>query len=159
MALSLFNNTGFFDDPFFGDSLFDRSWNRTRPLTTWVNKSFTGDEGQRWMTIPVNISEKDNVMKIQCETPGVRKEDVKLSILDDNLTIEFEKSRKKEDQGLTWHRSEMFQGRYQRTLRLPEHIDQNSIQAEMNNGVLSVCLNKLPQVQSAQPVNIPIQGE
>jgi HSP20 family protein len=159
MSLSLFNNRGFFEDPFFdNDSLFDFTTPRT--LGGWLNKvPLRDEEGQRWMTIPVNVSEKDNVLKIQCETPGLKKEDINLKLQDDVLSIEFEKTRKKEDKGETYHRSEMFQGRFKRTLRLPEHIDQNSIQAQMNNGVLSICLNKLPQLQQPQSVNIPIQGE
>ena len=143
MALSLFNY-----DPFFRITPFEQSL---------VLKKMNNDEGSTWMKIPITISEKGNQYSIQCETPGVKKEDinVKWNPEDSILSIDLEKAKRKEDKGEKTYRYEMFSEKMHRSIKLLD-IDPKSISANLHSGVLNIDIAKMFQPKP-QPVNISIQ--
>jgi HSP20 family protein len=99
-----------------------------------------------------DIVEEPNQFKITCEVPGVPKENIKVNIENNHLTIsgnkKEEKYDEKEQQGTKIRRSERFYGDFRRTFRLPTNVDPNNLEARYENGVL--CL-ALPKVEPKQP--------
>lgn len=113
--------------------------------------------GQGVLLAPhMDVSETDKDVRIQAELPGVSEKDIEVSLNDDLLTIRAEKqqARKEDRQGV--HVSERAFGTFQRSLRLPFPVDQDQVQANFENGVLTVTLPKAqPQDRSRR---IQVQG-
>jgi HSP20 family protein len=102
-----------------------------------------------------DIFEDDKVVKIVAEIPGVRSEDVKISLENNVLTIRGEKRQEAEERNERVHRFERSYGTFERTFALPSTIDPDQIQASYQDGVLTVTL---PKVEKARPREIPVQA-
>jgi HSP20 family protein len=99
---------------------------------------------------PVEISEADDELRITAEIPGAAADEVHVTIDGDMLTIRGEKKdeRREGDENAQYYLVERSYGTFQRSFTLPSTVDPESIQAEFNNGVLSIRLKKLT---SARP--------
>ncbi|XP_059431082.1 17.3 kDa class I heat shock protein-like [Corylus avellana] len=92
---------------------------------------------------------------LKADLPGLRKEEVKVEVLDDRvIQISGERNVEKEDKNDTWHRVECSSGKFVRRFRLPEHAKMGQIKASMENGVLTVTVLKVatkkPDVKAIQ---------
>jgi len=91
----------------------------------------------------VNISEDDKSVYFDVELPGVKKEDVKVSVNHENiLTIKGEKKSDRNDVS-TCCRSERTFGEFSRSFRLPDNVDTGKITANYNNGILTLTISKI----------------
>lgn len=104
----------------------------------------------------MDVSETDKEVRIQAELPGVTEKDVDLSVDDNVLTIRAEKRQERKEEREGVHFSERNYGTFQRSLRLPFHVNPDQVQARFENGVLFVTLPKTPQQQRSR--RIQIQG-
>ena len=91
----------------------------------------------------LDLGATDNEYTITVEIPGVNEKDVKLEIVNDTLTIQGEKKYEDEDKGINYYRLERSYGSFQRTLSLPEDVDQNSVSATFNKGVLTIKMSRI----------------
>lgn len=94
-----------------------------------------------WTPI-VDISETDKAYLIKGEIPGVKKEDVKVTIEDGMLTVRGERHQEKEDKGEKFHRVERCYGSFMRSFRLPDDADESTVKAEFKDGIISITLPK-----------------
>lgn len=76
---------------------------------------------------------------------GLKKEDIRVNVKDRVLTITAEKKGMVKDQGESFRRIERFRGHMERNLSLPESVDEGSIQAKYENGVLQLSMLKVPE--------------
>lgn len=90
----------------------------------------------------IDISETEKQFIIDVEVPGINKEDIDLKIENDMLTISGERSFEKEEEGKQYHRVESHYGTFNRSFRLPENVDSESVKATYNNGILNITVNK-----------------
>lgn len=90
----------------------------------------------------VDITEDEKEYLIKAELPEVKKEDVKISIHDDVLSISGERKYEKEEKGKKYHRVERAYGSFLRSFTLPEDTDAGKISADYKDGVLKVHLAK-----------------
>ena len=88
------------------------------------------------------------------EIPGVRPEDVRLTVENNVLTIQGSKQQVAEERADRVHRYERTYGAFERSFTLPTTVDANSIKASYENGVLTVTL---PKVERAKPRQIEVQ--
>lgn len=102
---------------------------------------------------PVDIFEDHDGLKMVAELPGVRPEDVKLSIENGVLTIRGEKKQVAEEESERVHRYERSYGAFERTFTLPTTVDADRIEARFENGLLTV---RLPKVEKAKPREIAV---
>ncbi|WP_035727749.1 Hsp20/alpha crystallin family protein [Eisenibacter elegans] len=94
-------------------------------------------------TIPsVNIADENKAFEVSVALPGLDKKDVKIEIQNDCLIISSEKKYEKEEKNKNWMRREYGYASFQRMFQLPESADQDKVQAEMKNGVLSIKVAK-----------------
>ena len=115
----------------------------------------TGDEMLAmadWMP-SVDISETDTAYAIKGEIPGVKKEDVKVSIQDGMLTIQGERKMEKEEKGKKFHRVECSYGNFMRSFRVPDDADESGVKAEFKDGMLNITL---PKSAKAKPRSINV---
>ncbi len=114
-------------------SLFDDFFNR-------VFEDETSDDNFRAMAM--DIIEQEKEYEIMANLPGFRKENVKISVHDNQLLVEANCSDKKEEQKGTVYRCERYSGSYRRNLLLPENAEVNKISAKMEDGVLKLTIPK-----------------
>ena len=93
----------------------------------------------------INVYETDKNFEITAELPGMRKEDIEISMEDHTLTISGERKAHREENGRKYHRVESRFGRFSRSLPLPNIIDAENVEANYENGVLTVTVPKLKE--------------
>jgi HSP20 family protein len=99
----------------------------------------------RGMSIPsVNISQTADSFEIELAAPGLKKEDFKINVEDDVLTISSEKEEEKEEKKKKYTRREYSFSSFSRSFVLPKDINAEGVKAEYTEGVLKV---KLPKVE------------
>ena len=102
----------------------------------------------------VDIVEHENEYKVSLELPGVKKEDVKITLSNDVLTVKGEKKSEKESKGKNFHRSERNYGTFQRSFVLPTLVQNDKIEAAYDSGILTITL---PKMEEAKPKEIEVK--
>ena len=101
-----------------------------------------------------DVFEDKESVKIVAELPGVKPEDVKLSLENNLLTIRGEKKQEAEERSERVHRYERSYGTFERAFVLPSTVDGDNISAQYHNGVLTVVV---PKAERARPREIPVR--
>ena len=102
----------------------------------------------------VDSAETEKAISLHVESPGVQKDDVKISINEDRiLSIRGEKRQSETIEGQQFVRMESHFGTFARSFTLSDSIDINAIQAEFNNGILQITL---PKVEPEKPKSIEV---
>lgn len=101
----------------------------------------------------VNVYDLDNELLITAEIPGVKAEDLELTVANGVLTMRGKRAGPEGVPDERYRRQERPRGVWQRSLSLPERIQDEQMTAEFTNGVLKIHLPKAPSVQ---PRQIPI---
>jgi HSP20 family protein len=102
----------------------------------------------------VDVAETEKEYVIKADLPELKKEDVKVAMLDGVLTVEGERKQEKEEKGKTFHRVERAYGKFVRRFALPSEVDSAKVQAEFKDGVLSV---HLPKTAVVKPQTIEVK--
>ncbi|TAJ26845.1 MAG: Hsp20/alpha crystallin family protein [Nitrospirae bacterium] len=95
----------------------------------------------------VDIVEDEKEYLIKAELPEVKKEDVKVTVQDEVLTITGERKYEKEEKGKKYHRVERAYGSFERSFTLPEDADGAKVNAEFKDGILKVHVAKSEKVK------------
>lgn len=135
MTLVKFNNKTRNTAPYFNnvfDSLFSEALNKNQG----INK------------VPsVNIYEAVNEYKIELAAPGLSKEDFKIDLKKDNLSVWVEKKNETDTQK-DYTRKEFEYNSFARSFVLPEGVDTDKISAEYINGILYITIGKLDEAKN-----------
>ncbi|MFZ2303042.1 MAG: Hsp20/alpha crystallin family protein [Gallionella sp.] len=112
-------------------------------------------EGQQEVQIKVDVSEDDKAYTVHAEIPGVKKEDIHVTIDGDQVAISAEvKNEKEVKEGEKILRSERYYGKVSRAFTLGQDVDDAAAEAKYNNGVLEL---RLPKRASAKSRRLNIQ--
>ncbi|SHH58260.1 Hsp20/alpha crystallin family protein [Thermosipho atlanticus] len=90
----------------------------------------------------VDAYETDNEIVIEAELPGLKKEDVKITIEDGVLTIKGERKFNREDKKKNYKLIERIEGKFERSFTLPEYVDVEKIKAKFDDGILKIEIPK-----------------
>lgn len=132
--------TGFTD--LFDDIFAD--W--TRPLTYALPKVWAPR---------VDIQETDKEYLLTASLPGMRKEDVKISVENGVLSLSGERKTDKEEKGKTWVRRELTEGSFMRSFVLPAGMHPEDVKASYKDGLLTLSLRK-PEQPKSRGVSVKI---
>jgi HSP20 family protein len=104
----------------------------------------------------IDISEDENNIYVEAELPGIKKDDLKISIQDNILTISGEKKSEVEDKkDKSYYRSERCYGSFQRSFTLPSEVNRDKTEAKFEDGILKVNLKKSqPKEINARTIQI-----
>lgn len=101
-----------------------------------------GQKVADWFAPRSEASAAKDSYEINIELPGVKSEDVDVSVHDNSITIRGEKQSKRQETGRTYFFCEREYGAFQRTFRLPPDAEKDGIEAEFKDGVLSLRIAK-----------------
>ncbi len=137
-------------------------WSDLRAINRLMDEALSGWQGNTgetplvgtWLP-PVDIVEDKDAVRIAAELPGVKPEDVRISMENTVLTIRGEKRlERREENGDRAHRFERSYGMFERSFTVPGTVDAEHIEAKYEQGVLTVTL---PKVERAKPREITVK--
>lgn len=103
----------------------------------------------------IDISEDENSINVSAEIPGVKKENIKITLQDNILTIEGEKKKDSEQKEKNFYRSERMFGMFKRSFTLPEEVDSENVEAKFEDGMLRIQMKRLaPKVKSEKLIEL-----
>ncbi len=142
-ARSPLRRWGLFDEDF--DRVFEGFF---RPLR-WVEEATS-----EALAPSTDIIERDNEYVIRADLPGVKKDDIDITLEDGVLTITAQAQSETEEKGERLIRRERHYGRYMRSLRLGTQVDASRIKAQYKDGVLELVL---PKAEEVKPKKISVE--
>jgi HSP20 family protein len=113
----------------------------------------TGETTKAWMPV-VDIYEEPDAVRIVAEIPGVKPEDVKISVEGNLLTIQGTKEEVVTEKAEKVHRYERTYGSFERSFTLPATVDAEHIKATYGTGLVTLVL---PKVERAKPRQIKVE--
>jgi len=119
--------------------LFSRNFNDI--VDEFFNNASTNYRKDSFMP-SVDVSETDKQFEVSVELPGLKKEDINVDLEKGSLTISGERKFKNEEEGKNYHRVETQYGKFSRSFYLPDIIDEDSILAKYEDGILHISINK-----------------
>jgi HSP20 family protein len=139
-------------------------WRQFRELEEWERR--LGDlwgqslwrlpvEERDWMPA-VDVFEKEDRFVIKAELPGMKEDDIDVSVVGDTLSIRGEKKTETEVKKEDYYRSERSYGSFYRSIPLPSNVDADKVEASFEDGVLQVTLPKSAKVK---PKRIPVSAK
>ena len=133
------------------DKIFQNNVNRLFDDDFW---GFTNVA--RNVNVPVNVQETDKSYELELVAPGLRKEDFKVNLHGDTLTVSFEhqEEQNQEDKQGNWLRREYRKQSFSRSFNLDEAIDAGKINAQYTDGILHLTL---PKKEGEQPLTRTIE--
>lgn len=108
------------------------------------------------MIVPeLDVRDNGKQLMIDVELPGVEEKDVSVTLANGLLTIKGEKRSEREERKESYYAAERSYGSFERTLRLPEGVDESKIDARFDKGVLRIVAQKRPEaVRSEKRIEI-----
>ena len=128
----------FFDDRF--DRLIERAFGRERQAP--------------WMPA-MDVYETDDKVVVTVELPGLKAEDVEVSVEDSTLTVSGKREFSSEVNEESYHKIERRYGAFSRAVSLPPQVDTAKVDARFADGVLTV---EVPKLEKAKPTKIQVKG-
>lgn len=121
--------------------------------------ALAGNGGKEAMTVAqwapaVDITEDDKEYLVKAELPDLKKEEVKVTVENGELTISGERKLEKEEKNKKYHRIERSYGSFVRSFTLPEAVNGDKVNAEFKDGLLTV---HLPKDEKAKPKAIDVK--
>jgi len=107
-------------------------------------------------SVEVNLVQTDDDLVVKASIPGVKPEDINISISGDTLTLRGEIKEDEEYKNANYHIKEMRQGSFSRTMTLPVKVDADKAKAEFENGVLRLTM---PKAEEVKPKTITVKAK
>jgi len=125
-----------------------------KPWNEWFDKSMFG----RTMNVPaVNITEQDNQYMVTLAAPGLKKDDFKIDVDGNIITISTEKEETKEEKEKSYTRKEYNYSTFSRSFTLPEEINKEKIEAKYENGELHISLPRKEEARKNLSKHIAVK--
>lgn len=138
--------------------------NTQDPFTTFrdeLNRLFGGsafepslDALNHWAPAVDVYEDKESVI-VQAELPGLKKEEIEISLHENLLTIAGERKQESKEDSAAVSRSERYFGRFQRSVGLPKAVDASKVKAAYKDGLLTITL---PKAEEARPRQIQVHA-
>lgn len=110
-------------------------------------------ETRGWLPV-LDMVDRENEVVIRAELPGIKKEDLHVSVTGNTLTIEGERKMEEEVEEENYYCCERSYGRFYRELALPSNVDREKIASEFKDGVLEI---RMPKTEEAKPKEIEVK--
>jgi HSP20 family protein len=101
----------------------------------------------------LDLAEKDDAFVVKAELPGIKPDEIDISVQGNTLTLSSEKTESSEDSGENYYHTERRYGAFRRDVTLPAEVNAEKIEASHRDGVLTITL---PKSEQAKPKKIKI---
>lgn len=135
-------------------------WEMERFFDRFLSDPWWGSEflsAQSWAP-PLDVTETEKEVVVRTEVPGVKPDDLDVSVSGDLLTISGEKQESREHEAENAYHSERYFGSFRRSFRLPSSVDQDKVSASYENGVLTISLTK-KEGAGAKRIPVSLSGK
>ena len=137
---------GMMDMPMSMSMPMDMPFNNVENMfNNMMNNSRAMRMGNMMFPMRMDFSETANEYTMSADLPGINKNDVEVSMEDGMLTVQGERSMEEESENMNMHRMERSYGSFCRRMSMPSDADENNVQADMKNGVLTITIAKSKQ--------------
>jgi HSP20 family protein len=116
----------------------------------FLNNAFTEEQTEDNKMMPMDVSERDKDYLIKANMPGIKKENIKVSVHDNELVVEGKQEEEKTEKDETVYRYERYKGNYRRVISVPDSCDIEKINAKLENGVLTLTIPKKEPVPAKE---------
>ncbi len=106
------------------------------------------------LTFPIDVSETETDIVVKAVLPGVKSEDVDISVSEGVLTIKGESRYEEKTEKENYYRQEIRYGAFSRSIALPTRVDHERAEAEFAEGILTV---RLPKAEEVRPKSIKVR--
>jgi HSP20 family protein len=103
----------------------------------------------------INLTEDKNNYYLRAELPGIKADDLEMTVTGNTLTLSGERKIPAEEENAKYHRRERDAGTFNRVVTLPDQIDSDKVDAHSADGILTVVL---PKSEAAKPKQITVKG-
>jgi HSP20 family protein len=141
-------------DP-FGEMLSLRDAMNRLFEESFVRPSLAATQAPGRMGLPIDLRESEEQYVLEAALPGVKPEDIDVSVQGNQLRIQGELKQGEDKQGERYHYRERRYGQFQRTIALPSNVKADQVACEFQGGLLTVTL---PKAEEARPRRIQISG-
>jgi HSP20 family protein len=129
-----------------------------RRQVDWLSASFSrGPSGELAAGVfpAMNVTEDQDNYYVRAELPGLKADELEISVTVDTLAISGERKLPGEDEKAQYHRRERDEGKFSRIVNLPAQIDVDGVKAGCTDGVLEV---RLPKAETVKPKRIAVKA-
>ncbi len=127
-----------------------------KPWNEWFDNG--GSLWNRALTVPaVNITEKANEYQVSLAAPGMKKEDFKIDVDGNMLTISSQKEENKEEKDKKFTRREYSYSSFSRSFTLPDEVNKEKIEAKYEDGVLKLSLPRREEAKKSAAKQIAVK--
>jgi HSP20 family protein len=149
-----FGGRGFYDPQSEMNRLFDEMFGGLSSRRSGGQQR-GGQGGAEWAPA-IDVVQKDDDLVVRAELPGARPEEVEITVHQGVLTISGKREEQSEEERGGYLVRERRSGSFRRSLQLPERVDEDSIRARFENGVLEVTVEGAAGAQG--PKRIQLEG-
>jgi HSP20 family protein len=126
-----------------------------RLFNTFLGRRIAEESEGLWAPI-IDIEEDRDNYTVRAELPGMKKEDIKISVRGNMLTLSGERVQEADSKTRTFHRVERLYGRFSRTISLPSDVETDKVRASYKDGVLVIALPK-PEMSKPEEIEIEVK--
>lgn len=121
-----------------------------RGFPRWPSLFRHGNGGGAIVVPELDVRENTTAITIEAELPGVDEKNVTVTVANGLLTIKGEKKQEKDEKNENYYLAERSYGAFERSLRLPDTVDETKVEAKFDKGVLKVTAAKKPEAVKAE---------
>lgn len=123
-----------------------------KPWNEWFDTGL-----QRTLTVPaVNITDEKDAFKVTMAVPGMKKDDFRIDVEGNMMTISAETKEEKEESDKKYTRKEYNYSSFSRSFTLPQEVNKEKIEAKYDNGVLTLALPKKDEAKTKEGKSIVV---
>jgi HSP20 family protein len=141
----------FTERPGFGNPWTE--FDRIRRSLDQFSQNYSNDElryGRATVFPPINVYEENESLVIKAEIPGVKTEDLDISLEGETLTLAGKRKPLDDSGQKAFHRREIERGSFSRALSLPVKVDPDKVSASLKNGILTITISKAAEIKPRQ---------
>jgi len=106
--------------------------------------------------VPIDVYQTDDAVVVKATAPGLKPEDIHISVTGDTLTLQGEVKEEREESGAQYHLRERRMESFSRSIVLPASVDADKAKAEFENGILTLTL---PKLEEDKPKTITVKAK
>lgn len=140
------------------DNVFDDFWRseRRRALPS-LKRGKKGEiapvEDIVWMPA-IDLIDKDKEIVVKADLPGVDKNNIKIKVDSESISVSGEIKKEKKEENETYYREERVYGKFSRVIPLPAEVDPEKAEAKFENGVLEITVPKIKESKKIKEITL-----